>query len=198
MRGSGLPPPMRGTDHVAESAPPGGRFIPARAGNRLELYTKDRFIALYPRPCGEQTPMTERSRKKTGLSPPVRGTDEVDLDLHLPARFIPARAGNSSKAASIPSRYAVYPRPCGEQSRIARIERAPNGLSPPVRGTEPTLSLIAGRPRFIPARAGNRSYSRPSWSRLSVYPRPCGEQYWSHCWLTRNAGLSPPVRGTGR
>ena len=134
-----------------------------------------------------------------GSSPRVRGTQQRCPLHHVPRRFIPACAGNSTAAASAGSAFAVHPRVCGELAAASpcaassaavhprvcgELQRAKiadlvaDGSSPRVRGTRGDDVPRGVNGRFIPACAGNSSG-----------------------WLapdSRNTGSSPRVRGTRR
>ncbi len=71
------------------------RFIPARAGNRAPYDDHLRIGQVHPRTSGEQFESNNEFRKGTGSSPHERGTVIFSPRATSPARFIPARAGNS-------------------------------------------------------------------------------------------------------
>ena len=91
----------------------------------------------------------------TGSSPPARGTLVTLAQGDYIERFIPARAGNSSRCASRRSRSPVHPRPRGELEITPKQRRIFDGSSPPARGTLILSQLHVVDARFIPARAGN-------------------------------------------
>ena len=194
VRGSS--PPVRGTVAAVHRAGPAVRFIPARAGNRVDAHFWSAADAVHPRPCGEQDSQLVTRCGQGGSSPPVRGTGDDAADwLHL-LRFIPARAGNRALCAYRMDASQVHPRPCGEQDDQFRQWDVAIGSSPPVRGTVRKEIDALAPGRFIPARAGN---SRPGWYRpggRTVHPRPCGEQGFDTPAPEWEAGSSPPVRGT--
>ncbi|CAP56144.1 conserved hypothetical protein [Gluconacetobacter diazotrophicus PA1 5] len=81
---------------------------------------------------------------------------------HLPqtfdaeqARFIPARAGNTTIVPSLKDDYSVHPRTCGEHTFSRVLSTFLTGSSPHVRGTQRGVAGIKVVGRFIPARAGN-------------------------------------------
>ena len=174
----GLSPPVRGTASHRRRQGHHVRFIPARAGNSGPFPRAPGPWPVYPRPCGEQMAVDHVPKLRGGLSPPVRGTGPPPGAQRRRQRFIPARAGNSSSPAKWTARAAVYPRPCGEQTRDKETTFEAGGLSPPVRGT---------------GELGNRRRRRGA-----VYPRPCGEQVAARSRCQSAAGLSPPVRGTAK
>ena len=70
----GLSPQVRGTAGWAACECYGIRFIPAGAGNRQRPYGRPVVSTVYPRRCGEQSPLPCHRRHPSGLSPQVRGT----------------------------------------------------------------------------------------------------------------------------
>ncbi|EOW20537.1 hypothetical protein A1WS_03472 [Escherichia coli KTE107] len=94
-------------------------------------------------------------------------------------RFIPAGAGNSSRAIAIAIVRSVYPRWRGElyinEVNLWKLY----GLSPLARGTLFMRGSKSPRRRFIPAGAGNsnRLFVFPIF--MTVYPRWRGELLYS-------------------
>ncbi len=95
-RGFGSSPRVRGTVVVFVGRAAKGRFIPARAGNRGEPIGWPRSAPVHPRACGEQSQSGTVTSVVFGSSPRVRGTGRASDVIEPVARFIPARAGNSS------------------------------------------------------------------------------------------------------
>ncbi len=136
-------------------ADPFHRFSPARAGNTATCRPASRSWAVQPRPCGEHEVAEVCAFVHAGSAPPVRGTPgRHDLEPG-DARFSPARAGNTRKAARCSSSHSVQPRPCGEHVGRRIAATWCRGSAPPVRGTlvDEDVRVICGR--FSPARAGN-------------------------------------------
>ena len=73
------------------------RFNPARAGNTERSRTSAAGSAVQPRACGEHPMFRTSWRKLTGSTPRVRGTRRLFLGEAVPARFNPARAGNTRR-----------------------------------------------------------------------------------------------------
>ncbi|KHH71416.1 hypothetical protein PU50_25260, partial [Escherichia coli] len=69
--------------------------------------------------------------------------------------FIPAGAGNTSRADEKAVNNAVYPRWRGEHTGTYQNMMISGGLSPLARGTQLRRSTQLNKPRFIPAGAGN-------------------------------------------
>ncbi len=132
-----------------------------------------------------------------GSSPRVRGTGFQRPIPSVEARFIPARAGNSTSGSNRNRHSAVHPRACGEQQLSAGRRSWPAGSSPRVRGTGQRLHRHRRIDRFIPARAGNRGRGAAGHRRRPVHPRACGEQITPIMGEVTSVGSSPRVRGTG-
>ena len=90
-------------------------------------------------------------------------------------RFIPACAGNSSRASRCSRRATVHPRVCGELQRVVEDNESNGGSSPRVRGTLGPVEVLRHLHRFIPACAGNSGADRDAVVGDSVHPRVCGE-----------------------
>ncbi len=172
------------------------RFIPARAGNSAAGRVVRQGATVHPRACGEQSNSIPASRIISGSSPRVRGTDASVPSQIAVWRFIPARAGNRLLAPAMYSTDSVHPRACGEQVAVTSELYIPVGSSPRVRGTGQVSPRHASRPRFIPARAGNRAAGRNGRSCPRVHPRACGEQNEIEGSYEVQNGSSPRVRGT--
>ena len=71
-----------------------------------------------------------------------------------------------------------------------------SGLSPWVRGTRRIYDKAAEQGRFIPVGAGNSLHRAGNLAFSAVYPRGCGELYYSSSIAGYGRGLSPWVRGT--
>ena len=171
---------------------------------------------VHPRACGEQMPLRARPVSAFGSSPRLRGTGLIALRPVVPARFIPAPAGNRALARfeNRPMRFipapagnswfilerprldTVHPRACGEQSPAAALDSRKTGSSPRLRGTGVSGGGDSGGKRFIPAPAGNSRLPGLSRSLQPVHPRACGEQKGNGRVRRREDGSSPRLRGT--
>ena len=195
------------------------RFIPASAGNTPIARTPAWRDPVHPRERGEHTSTSPASNCATGSSPRARGTPAGPHHGVVPARFIPASAGNTSGHPGCGIWCAVHPRERGEHSRHPGALNRITGSSPRARGTRHRrLRRVSGL-RFIPASAGNTSRPLPGLRHLSVHPRergehPCtarrrrpisavhprerGEHEVSGVDLVAGLGSSPRARGTPR
>ena len=151
---------------------------------------------VHPRLCGEHAWKRRKPLCCSGSSPPVRGTHGRRVSRSAGGRFIPACAGNATRACRSQTNSAVHPRLCGERTIVNQGPHSPTGSSPPVRGTPHRHRGARTRRRFIPACAGNaNSPSQPSAGK-TVHPRLCGERSLMRCLVKPKRGSSPPVRGT--
>ena len=93
----GLSPPTRGNHWLGggELQPPGS--IPAHAGEPFDLSINPRLARVYPRPRGGTAMTGGVPANARGLSPPTRGNLGGALLGILPARSIPAHAGEPSR-----------------------------------------------------------------------------------------------------
>ena len=131
---------------------------------------------VHPRGCGEQNRRPREKIGGVGSSPRVRGTGRRFVLGHIPSRFIPAGAGNSSHSRPRAFLSAVHPRGCGEQIGLGKDARDFLGSSPRVRGTGGSH--------------GGGLHGKP------VHPRGCGEQCANRNQPLGLIGSSPRVRGT--
>ena len=160
LRKSGSSPRVRGTGTGAQFTAPTLRFIPACAGNRVFLCRKTEALAVHPRVCGEQRSDIRVRASGRGSSPRVRGTVHRQRSPWRGSRFIPACAGNSCDRLFRCDGWSVHPRVCGEQYLCRMRLRQMLGSSPRVRGTDLMGRIRTDLARFIPACAGNSSYSQ--------------------------------------
>ena len=134
---AGSSPPARGTRFAVRLLSSLQRFIPARAGNTARRAVAIDFASVHPRPRGEHARRVAAVGVCLGSSPPARGTLGIVFEHLDPARFIPARAGNTTLSPAQTTRVTVHPRPRGEHITVARAWMAGIGSSPPARGTQP-------------------------------------------------------------
>ena len=114
----GSSPLARGT-HVSERRDGvWQRFIPARAGNTYLRRRRFRSRTVHPRSRGEHITLDAAPEGTTGSSPLARGTPASGFGLDGPRRFIPARAGNTSRRRTLSMRLSVHPRSRGEHVTV--------------------------------------------------------------------------------
>ena len=174
-RNDGSSPRMRGILGTGYMATLQSRFIPADAGNTIQII---------------EPVMTEY-----GSSPRMRGIPACPPRHTAPSRFIPADAGNTSWCGWVPLSASVHPRGCGEYWRRNRISWVTVGSSPRMRGIHQESAGRHAPDRFIPADAGNTNASCLIVSLYSVHPRGCGEYAHPRSFRSSLAGSSPRMRG---
>ena len=150
----GLSPRVRGNPPAAGHRTGGERSIPACAGEPRITRTGRRPRGVYPRVCGGTPPCHASSSRASGLSPRVRGNPVTADTIPVIPGSIPACAGEPAELAGLPVYRRVYPRVCGGTSAQGLYPGAEQGLSPRVRGNPALYQRRAGRPRSIPACAG--------------------------------------------
>ena len=173
---SGSSPRARGTQHQAGGDCGGNRFIPASAGNTLDVRQEGALEAVHPRERGEHPSWWEHHDSNSGSSPRARGTLGRARVGQVPLRFIPASAGNTVHRVR------------GGGQRL--------GSSPRARGTLGHERAVAPRSRFIPASAGNTVREPPGAAARPVHPRERGEHVVTQFSPSTLYGSSPRARGT--
>ena len=172
------------------------RFIPARAGNTADPRVERVVGPVHPRSRGEHGRGRRSAGGSGGSSPLARGTRHGEPRRDRVRRFIPARAGNTSRAPPPMLRSSVHPRSRGEHPPRPCAAASTAGSSPLARGTPRPDGVAEGGLRFIPARAGNTSAPQRIVVSHSVHPRSRGEHTsWSLSDQT-HSGSSPLARGT--
>jgi len=120
---SGSSPRERGTPFAFHAKGFCQRFIPARAGNTQVVDVVVHGVAVHPRASGEHRTTTNGSSGMSGSSPRERGTPHEPRRELTFARFIPARAGNTSPTPPPTPARTVHPRASGEH--MESLEAAP-------------------------------------------------------------------------
>ena len=130
-----------------------------------------------------------------GLSPRVRGNPVISAVVRLPARSIPACAGEPSTTSCHVQQRTVYPRVCGGTGGVAVRLWYSRGLSPRVRGNPHSVPIHLCDIGSIPACAGEPQRGRGGYLPRGVYPRVCGGTPALRFNVVLIGGLSPRVRG---
>ena len=192
---AGLSPRVRGNRSTRVKYERIQGSIPACAGEPSCRPSRQRPRPVYPRVCGGTSPPLLRSSNAGGLSPRVRGNHSSTTSSNVPARSIPACAGEPLQMQSFLAPGKVYPRVCGGTASNAVISCSREGLSPRVRGNLQRGLDKSGDFRSIPACAGEPSArKRRTWAQ-TVYPRVCGGTTVWAALVAYVIGLSPRVRG---
>ena len=111
----GSSPHARGTLRQPCNVAPGGRFIPACAGNARPSCGSRPRRTVHPRMRGEREMHKVSRDRSDGSSPHARGTPAGRIAGRAQRRFIPACAGNALFADQITSLMSVHPRMRGER-----------------------------------------------------------------------------------
>ena len=151
---------------------------------------------VYPRVCGGAACIGHTSETDIGLSPRVRGSRCIQLPRPKSAGSIPACAGEPLPEDLDGGHAQVYPRVCGGAAAVRSATGNADGLSPRVRGSQVSVSMIKSALGSIPACAGEPwGLSRAGKGR-GVYPRVCGGAEPAAETGNIGLGLSPRVRGS--
>ena len=172
----GSSPHARGTPYQCHPLGWCRRFIPACAGNTLQLALSNLVAAVHPRMRGEHAIAAPAMWAPHGSSPHARGTPCPRYGPAAGRRFIPACAGNTWPRAFPMWPEAVHPRMRGEH------------YNPRI----PKRWVV----RFIPACAGNTQYPRRQSHARAVHPRMRGEHAMLPTAKDQTIGSSPHARGT--
>ena len=192
----GSSPRGRGTRSPAARDRQVRRFIPARAGNTATSAPPATAPTVHPRAGGEHPPFEGAPSVQDGSSPRGRGTRSSPRRARVQRRFIPARAGNTSRHPHRRGDRPVHPRAGGEHPAVERAHAVTAGSSPRGRGTPAPDTGGRDVGRFIPARAGNTRGAAAGAAPPTVHPRAGGEHVPSKLRYVRFPGSSPRGRGT--
>ena len=138
----GSSPLARGTHRPTAGRTLRHRFIPARAGNTAMTAAMYSAGTVHPRSRGEHDTTDWTVDRFDGSSPLARGTPRASFWEGVAARFIPARAGNTTWKKPIKSPNTVHPRSRGEHPMAPPQPWPSSGSSPLARGT---LSCVESR-----------------------------------------------------
>ena len=171
------------------------RIIPARAGQTRRCALGRSPSTDHPRACGANQQGSREPRRFDGSSPRVRGKLAREGGQCGERRIIPARAGQTLPLCSHSSRPPDHPRACGANVIHSCGCTPVAGSSPRVRGKPGADGQGRGRPRIIPARAGQTYAASLAVSLRSDHPRACGANaVWRSIFMGK-FGSSPRVRG---
>ena len=196
INASGSSPRLRGTQSRMARLSGLIRFIPASAGNTDRYQPRPWKLPVHPRVCGEHIAYPGMVFLLYGSSPRLRGTRLITGDKRMYSRFIPASAGNTQARPVRHIQSTVHPRVCGEHGSFRMLTASSTGSSPRLRGTHRPDQPGPGRPRFIPASAGNTCCWLCRSGTHTVHPRVCGEHGEVRISAGERTGSSPRLRGT--
>ena len=141
---------------------------------------------VYPRVCGGTRCPLPFPLRREGLSPRVRGNLPVPRPSPGSWRSIPACAGEPRKGTNDGHSAKVYPRVCGGTAQSAQRGGTGAGLSPRVRGNQPSDPCVGHRSRSIPACAGEpaaqeKAVAEAHRREVGLSPRVRGNLHWEGC-----------------
>ena len=186
---------MRGKRCRPEYRPHAHRIIPARAGQTSSIWRDSSASTDHPRACGANSFFLSSHVLGFGSSPRVRGKRVVRVPGRLPARIIPARAGQTARRCRAAPERPDHPRACGANGKAFHTEENLPGSSPRVRGKRPVRVGVSAKRRIIPARAGQTPSGIADSSHRADHPRACGANSSTIKSITVPSGSSPRVRG---
>ena len=174
------------------------RIIPARAG-----FTALRKVVCpckkdHPRSRGVYSLMCFEMNSLTGSSPLARGLRKGAAGMLTLIRIIPARAGFTTRIASLWRAAADHPRSRGVYLPSTPTPPTAVGSSPLARGLPWGSWMWWRTERIIPARAGFTWRSRPPFSGAEDHPRSRGVYTYVPDMGCDRGGSSPLARGLPR
>ena len=172
-----------------------GRFIPAYAGNGPSWKWWKSPWTVHPCVRGERFITGPAYRRWGGSSLRTRGTGGKQTVSFSEVRFIPAYAGNGSRALLRHRRVPVHPCVRGERSQIRDHLTAMGGSSLRTRGTVRAIVRPGACGRFIPAYAGNGPLTASNTRGRSVHPCVRGERCGP--WITSDVFIGSSLRTRG-
>ena len=134
VSGCGLSPRMRGNLIRVDAHGRLVRSIPAHAGQPLFRPYRKCVASVYPRACGATAVPILLWEGGEGLSPRMRGNQDMTNAARNIARSIPAHAGQPGYDKRRAQYREVYPRACGATLTPSMICSMRHGLSPRMRG----------------------------------------------------------------
>ncbi len=192
----GSSPRARGTQSRTGRRAGWPRIIPASAGNTRPTSMPAPATTDHPRERGEHDRLVQQEIDPPGSSPRARGTLIEARREFVPARIIPASAGNTFAIFTRAGLPPDHPRERGEHSLYPPLLPIAAGSSPRARGTQSLSAAFANRCRIIPASAGNTHLLHGTVCRCPDHPRERGEHKDGAGYGHFGFGSSPRARGT--
>ena len=150
----GLSPRVRGNRPTPTTDRPNVRSIPACAGEPAPASPPGACGWVYPRVCGGTGERGHGSSPPPGLSPRVRGNQDLLAGSAIGEGSIPACAGEPQPINQANILFQVYPRVCGGTHVFRKQSAVNEGLSPRVRGNPCFVIALPSVSGSIPACAG--------------------------------------------
>ena len=209
----GSSPRVRGKHRASGETAAQVRIIPARAGQTTRPTQARQPAPDHPRACGANSFFLSSHVLGFGSSPRVRGKRVVRVPGRLPARIIPARAGQTARRCRAAPERPDHPRACGANGKAFHTEENLPGSSPRVRGKRRHWGgiLASDHPRACGANSSSRcvadcstgsspragqTNSTSNWMcGKADHPRACGANSGLTYLVPSVAGSSPRVRG---
>ena len=191
----GSSPRMRGKRRAVQGLPGGGRIIPAHAGQTSSSPSICQQRPDHPRACGANQAAGLNAGILGGSSPRMRGKHRVHRVRGRGIRIIPAHAGQTTVIGTKAHPFADHPRACGANLASRRFHHGLSGSSPRMRGKPARGLSRKGRPRIIPAHAGQTTWRSCAASNPADHPRACGANFQALPGKIGGFGSSPRMRG---
>ena len=190
-RGRGKPP-----DRLNHRADP--RLIPAWAGKTARAVSAAPTAGAHPRVGGENYKQIGMDEARAGSSPRGRGKPEEGRTGTLRGGLIPAWAGKTGWAPTVPGWRWAHPRVGGENQTRETNHWRTSGSSPRGRGKHGDQTVKHLDDRLIPAWAGKTLMSAVASSIVRAHPRVGGENNPGMAYTLASVGSSPRGRGKPR
>ena len=187
-RGRGKPP-----DRLNHRADP--RLIPAWAGKTARAVSAAPTAGAHPRVGGENYKQIGMDEARAGSSPRGRGKPEEGRTGTLRGGLIPAWAGKTGWAPTVPGWRWAHPRVGGENQTRETNHWRTSGSSPRGRGKHAVTLDRVTLTRLIPAWAGKTAGRFASPGKRQAHPRVGGENVTDGRSTRVARGSSPRGRG---
>ena len=192
---SGSSPLARGLRTVGEANLLLAGIIPARAGFTRSPGRAVSFPGDHPRSRGVYSQAICRHGRVSGSSPLARGLRQERHPMPVRGGIIPARAGFTSRRATLSGHRQDHPRSRGVYRDACCQRGADAGSSPLARGLPSVAGRLARAAGIIPARAGFTATAADSSPHRRDHPRSRGVYRRSAFRIGRAGGSSPLARG---
>ncbi len=150
----GSPPQVRGKQTYIWCRFFRNRITPAGAGKTIGDARHSDLWQDHPRRCGENSFRADRSRRRRGSPPQVRGKPGSGSNVRSTFRITPAGAGKTHGVCDRRGSRQDHPRRCGENLRLRALRRRRTGSPPQVRGKPMPDGVTIFLIRITPAGAG--------------------------------------------
>ena len=170
-------------------------ITPAHAGRSPLGYVHFALDQDHPRACGEKGSRVERSRRRKGSPPRMRGEVGRYPYCWAAVRITPAHAGRSQQQHRCRLLRWDHPRACGEKSNPDDFVQSWRGSPPRMRGEVSMYSFMDIPTGITPAHAGRRLSAIITPPFYGDHPRACGEKATSTAKAGRIIGSPPRMRG---